>query len=66
LRTALYNYLLAKATGGQFILRIEDTDRKRLVGDAEERLFDDLKWAGLLWDEGECEHAIVFAPMFCY
>ncbi|EAA27549.3 hypothetical protein GE21DRAFT_4798 [Neurospora crassa] len=52
LRTALFNYLLAKATGGQFILRIEDTDQTRLVHDAEQRLFDDLRWAGLSWDEG--------------
>ncbi|KAI5928782.1 hypothetical protein F4810DRAFT_24506 [Camillea tinctor] len=52
LRTALYNYLLAKATGGQFLLRIEDTDRTRIVPDAETRLYDDLKWAGLNWDEG--------------
>ncbi|KAI0476984.1 hypothetical protein F4859DRAFT_514316 [Xylaria cf. heliscus] len=52
LRTALYNYLLAKATGGQFLLRLEDTDQKRLVPDAEERLYEDLKWAGLNWDEG--------------
>lgn len=52
LRTALYNYLLAKATGGQFILRIEDTDQTRLVPDAEKRLFEDLSWAGLTWDEG--------------
>ncbi|KAH7037997.1 uncharacterized protein B0I36DRAFT_73772 [Microdochium trichocladiopsis] len=52
LRTALYNYLLARATGGQFLIRIEDTDRTRLVPDAEDRLFRDLKWAGLDWDEG--------------
>ncbi|KAK3322227.1 glutamyl-tRNA synthetase-like protein [Apodospora peruviana] len=52
LRTALFNYLLARATGGQFILRIEDTDQSRLVPDAEERLYEDLKWAGLKWDEG--------------
>ncbi|KAI1174160.1 hypothetical protein F4777DRAFT_406479 [Nemania sp. FL0916] len=52
LRTALYNYLLAKATGGQFLLRLEDTDQKRLVPDAEQRLYEDLKWAGLDWDEG--------------
>ncbi|KAL3417714.1 glutamyl-tRNA synthetase [Phlyctema vagabunda] len=52
LRTALFNYLVAKATGGQFILRIEDTDQKRTVPDAEERLFDDLTWAGIEWDEG--------------
>jgi glutamyl-tRNA synthetase len=52
LRTALFNYLLAKRTGGQFLLRIEDTDQKRTVADAEQRLFDDLRWAGLQWDEG--------------
>ncbi|KAK4456235.1 mitochondrial putative glutamate--tRNA ligase [Podospora aff. communis PSN243] len=52
LRTALFNYLLAKRTGGQFVLRIEDTDRARTVPDAEKRLFEDLKWAGLIWDEG--------------
>ncbi|OTA60250.1 hypothetical protein K449DRAFT_435338 [Hypoxylon sp. EC38] len=52
LRTALYSYLLAKATGGQFLLRIEDTDRARIVPDAETRLYEDLKWAGLSWDEG--------------
>lgn len=52
LRTALFNYLLAKRTGGQFLLRIEDTDQKRTVPDAEERLFKDLRWAGLQWDEG--------------
>ncbi|CZR57350.1 related to glutamyl-tRNA synthetase [Phialocephala subalpina] len=52
LRTALFNYLVAKATGGQFLLRIEDTDQKRTVRDAEERLFQDLEWAGIEWDEG--------------
>ncbi|PKS13304.1 hypothetical protein jhhlp_000075 [Lomentospora prolificans] len=52
LRTALYNYLLAKATGGQFIIRVEDTDRLRIVQDAEQRLLRDLKWAQLTWDEG--------------
>jgi len=52
LRTALFNYLLAQRTKGQFLLRIEDTDQKRTVADAEERLFRDLRWAGLEWDEG--------------
>ncbi|KAJ4376306.1 Glutamate--tRNA ligase mitochondrial [Neocucurbitaria cava] len=52
LRTALFNYLLAKRTGGQFLLRIEDTDQKRTIPDAEQRLFQDLRWAGLQWDEG--------------
>ncbi|KAK3721464.1 Glutamate--tRNA ligase mitochondrial [Vermiconidia calcicola] len=52
LRTALFSYLLAKRTGGQFLLRIEDTDQKRLVPDAETKLSSDLQWAGLQWDEG--------------
>ncbi|KAM0722429.1 hypothetical protein Q7P37_001870 [Cladosporium fusiforme] len=52
LRTALFSYLLAKRTGGQFILRIEDTDQKRLVPGATDRLCEDLQWAGLQWDEG--------------
>ncbi|KAI1061783.1 hypothetical protein LB507_010709, partial [Fusarium sp. FIESC RH6] len=53
LRTALFNNLVAKATkGGDFIIRIEDTDQNRLVPDAEERIFKDLEWAGLSWSEG--------------
>ena len=51
-RTALYNYLLARQTGGQFILRIEDTDQKRYVPGAEEELMQTLHWLGLEWDEG--------------
>jgi len=51
-RTALYNYLLARQTGGQFILRIEDTDQKRYVPGAEEELMEGLRWLGLDWDEG--------------
>lgn len=51
-RTALYDFLLARQTGGQFILRIEDTDRKRYVPGAEQELMDSLRWLGLEWDEG--------------
>jgi glutamyl-tRNA synthetase len=51
-RTALYDYLLARQTGGQFILRIEDTDQKRYVPGAEEELVQSLHWLGLDWDEG--------------
>jgi glutamyl-tRNA synthetase len=51
-RTALYNYLLARQTGGQFILRIEDTDQKRYVPDSEEEMMESLRWLGLEWDEG--------------
>jgi glutamyl-tRNA synthetase len=50
-RTALYNYLLARKTGGQFILRIEDTDRKRFVEGAEQEIFDSLTWLGIVPDE---------------
>lgn len=52
IRTALFNYLLARKTKGQFLLRLEDTDQKRTVPGAEERLYEDLQWAGLQWDEG--------------
>jgi glutamyl-tRNA synthetase len=51
-RTALFNYLFARHTGGKFILRIEDTDRNRFVEGALEEIYDSLKWLGLLWDEG--------------
>ena len=50
-RTVLYNYLFAKKQGGNFVLRIEDTDRSRYVSGAEEYIFDCLKWAGLEPDE---------------
>ncbi len=52
LRTALYNYLFAKSNNGQFILRIEDTDRNRYVEGAVENLINSLKWYGLNFDEG--------------
>ena len=52
LRTALYNYLFAKHNNGKFILRIEDTDRTRLVENAQENLIASLKWAGIEFDEG--------------
>ncbi len=52
LRTALYNYLFARKHGGTFVLRIEDTDRKRFVEGAEEALIDSLRWCGLDFDEG--------------
>lgn len=51
-RTALYDFLIARKTGGQFILRIEDTDTKRYVPGAEEEFFQCLKWLGIQWDEG--------------
>ena len=51
-RTALYDYLLAKRMGGQFILRIEDTDQKRYVAGAEQEIMDGLCWLGIPYDEG--------------
>jgi glutamyl-tRNA synthetase len=51
-RAALYNYLLAHQTGGKFILRIEDTDQKRFIPEAEKDLIDSLHWLGIEWDEG--------------
>jgi glutamyl-tRNA synthetase len=51
-RTALYDFLWARQTSGQFILRIEDTDRKRYVPGAEDELVQALRWLGLEWDEG--------------
>ena len=52
LRTALYEYLVAKSQGGKFVLRIEDTDRERLVEGAVDVIYDTMKLAGLRHDEG--------------
>ncbi len=52
LRTALYTYLIAKKNGGDFILRIEDTDRERYVDGAVDVIYNTLKMTGLQWDEG--------------
>lgn len=51
-RTALYNYLFARKTGGTFILRIEDTDQARFVPGAEQYIIDSLAWLGISPDEG--------------
>lgn len=50
-RTALYNWLYAKHTGGKFLLRIEDTDRERSTPEAVDAIFDGLNWLGLTADE---------------
>lgn len=52
-RTALYNYLFAKKHGGDFLLRIEDTDQTRLVPGAEDYIQESLKWCGIIPDEGQ-------------
>jgi glutamyl-tRNA synthetase len=51
-RTALFNWLWARRTGGQFVLRIEDTDQERSTREAEAAIFDGMRWLGLDWDEG--------------
>ncbi|MCX6357293.1 MAG: glutamate--tRNA ligase family protein, partial [Candidatus Aureabacteria bacterium] len=51
-RTALFNWAYARATGGVFILRIEDTDGKRSTAESARAIMDDLRWLGLEWDEG--------------
>lgn len=52
IRTALFAWLAARQAGGQFILRIEDTDKKRHVGGADKHIIECLKWLGLDYDEG--------------
>ncbi|GMR05187.1 MAG: glutamate--tRNA ligase [Thermodesulfobacteriota bacterium] len=51
-RTALFNFLFARHSGGSFVLRIEDTDRKRSRPQFESSIMEDLRWLGLDWDEG--------------
>jgi len=51
-RTAIFNWLWARHTGGKFVLRIEDTDIKRNTPTATQQLIDDLRWLGIDWDEG--------------
>ena len=51
-RTALFNWLLARGSGGTFVLRIEDTDVERSTRESEAAILRDLRWLGLDWDEG--------------
>lgn len=51
-RTALFNYLFARKHGGDFLLRIEDTDQTRYVPGAEEYIMEALRWCGIKIDEG--------------
>jgi glutamyl-tRNA synthetase len=60
-RTALYNYLFARKTGGKFILRIEDTDQKRYVPGAEDEIIQSLEWLGIPPDESPV-HGGDFGP----
>lgn len=59
LRTALYNYLFARKNGGDFIVRLEDTDQKRFVEGATESLVKTLAWSGINWSEGPYEKSEV-------
>lgn len=62
-RTALYNYLYAKQKGGDFIIRIEDTDSQRFVPGAEKYIIDALNWCGIIPDEGvDTEGNVVETP----
>ena len=54
-RTALFNWLYAKKYGGQFLLRVEDTDKARSTEESTRAIFEGLEWLGLLWD-GEVVH----------
>ena len=51
-RTALFNWLYARATGGTYILRVEDTDQERNRPELTQHLLQELEWLGLDWDEG--------------
>jgi glutamyl-tRNA synthetase len=51
-RSALYDFLYARKTGGKFVLRVEDTDRKRFDPHAEDEIIEGLHWLGIEWDEG--------------
>ena len=51
-RTALFNWLFARHTGGTFVLRVEDTDADRTIMDSAEKMMESFRWLGLTWDEG--------------
>jgi len=58
-RAALFNELFAKQNDGQFVLRIEDTDRERSKAEHEQDILEGLRWLGLTWDEGPDEGGVV-------
>ncbi|HTN77849.1 MAG TPA: glutamate--tRNA ligase family protein, partial [Pirellulaceae bacterium] len=62
-RTALFNWLFARQHGGQFLLRIDDTDAERNVAEALQPILDGFRWLGIDWDEGP-EVGGPFAPYF--
>ena len=62
--TALFNWLLARHTGGRFLLRIEDTDLARSTEQAGAQLLEDLKWLGLQWDNAELVYQSRRLPIY--
>src|SRR5690348_1710425 len=62
-RTALFNWIYARHTGGTFVLRIEDTDAARNTPAAMQAIYDGLRWLGLEWHEGP-QHGGDFGPYF--
>src|SRR5689334_13661819 len=62
-RTALFNWLYARQHGGQFLLRIDDTDEERNLAEALQPILDGFKWLGIDWDEGP-EIGGPYAPYF--
>ena len=62
-RTALFNWLLARHHGGQFVVRIDDTDQQRHVEDAVALILDGFRWMDIDWDEGP-ETGGAFGPYF--
>ena len=62
-RTALYNYLLARKHGGKMLLRIEDTDQNRFVPGAEEYIIESLNWCGINIDEGVSVGEVEYADL---
>jgi glutamyl-tRNA synthetase len=63
-RTALFNWLLARHTGGKFLLRIEDTDLARSTEQATAQLLEDLRWLGLNWDNAELVYQSKRLPVY--
>jgi glutamyl-tRNA synthetase len=61
-RTTLYNWLFARRHGGDFVLRIEDTDEVRSTGDSVTAILDSIKWLGLNWDEGPVDEKTDTGP----
>ncbi len=57
LRTALFNYLIARKAGGEFILRLDDTDPERSKQEYADAIMEDLEWLGLTWDRVEKQSA---------